>query len=308
VARPGIINFLFYGVRGALGLSPPGRSLHIFSDDVFLVSFPKSGNTWTRFLVGNLISTAQPATFSNIHILVPDPTGTSRRDFNRIPRPRVIKSHECFNPRYPRVIYIVRDPRDVVVSQYHYYRKIREIADELPLETFVGRFLAGETWPYAWGHHLVSWEQHVLTWLGTREGNPRFLMLRYEDMLADTCCELRKLAAFIGLDITNAQLAQAVERSSAGKMRQIEQAQGADLDRMMGANSRKDLMFVRAAVSGGWRKDLPMPMVETIEAAWGPMMRHLGYGLTTQAPTKACDHGTITLDFGSRVGRTLLTN
>jgi len=253
--------------------------LQILPDDVFLVSFPKSGNTWTRFLLGNLVSTGEPATFSNIHLLVPDPTGTSQRDLERMPRPRVIKSHECFDPRYPRVIYIVRDPRDVVVSQYHYYRKIRYIPDDLPIETFVGRFLAGETWP------VGSWGQNVVTWLGTSEGDPRFLLLRYEDMVADTYRELRKIVAFIGLKTTAELITQAVERSSITQMRRLEKAQGKDVDRMVGTSSRKDLMFVRNGITGGWRRDLPVPMVERIEAAWGPVMQHLGYELSTLAPS-----------------------
>jgi len=302
MTRPRIINSISYRIRRALGSLPPGRCLQILPDDVFLVSFPKSGNTWTRFLLGNLLSPFEPASFSNIHILVPDPTGTSTKDFERTPRPRVIKSHDCFDPRFPRVIYIVRDPRDVVVSQYHYYRKIRYIADDLPIETFVARFLAGETWPCG------SWGQHVVTWLGTSEGNPCFLLLRYEDMLADTARELRKIAAFIGLDVTNERIAQAVERSSADRMRQIERAQGKDLDRMVGAASRKDLMFVRTATSGGWRNDLPMPMVEKMEAAWGPLIRHLGYVLTTPSSSTRQACMTLGIEFGGPLGPVALTN
>ena len=40
-----------------------------------------------------------------------------------LPRPRVLKSHESFQPHYPSVIYIVRDPRDVAVSYYHHAMK-----------------------------------------------------------------------------------------------------------------------------------------------------------------------------------------
>ena len=118
------------GTKLFFRLHYPGRALQIFPDDVFLVSFPKSGNTWTRFLIANLAHPEQPASFANLYELVPDPEGTPKRIFDRIPRPRIIKSHECFDPRYPRVIYIVRDPRDVALSQYHYHRKCRKIDDE----------------------------------------------------------------------------------------------------------------------------------------------------------------------------------
>ena len=277
-----MIRHIKAGVKRALGQHRPGRSLLLLPDDVFLVSFPKSGNTWTRFLLANLMFPDQPATFANIHRLIPDPTGTSKKDFDNLPRPRIIKSHDCFDPRFPKVIYIVRDPRDVVVSQYHYHRRIKKIADDSPIETFVGRFMAGDTCPHG------SWGQNVITWLATRQDASRFLLLRYEDMVADTPRELAKIVAFLGKTASPAQIAQAVERSSAGRMRKLEQTQTDDCELMKG--SRKDLSFVRAAGSGGWRSELPAPMVEKIEAAWGPIMRTLGYELTTRSASELREH------------------
>jgi hypothetical protein len=276
-----MIKHLIAGIQRGLGLHRPGRSLLILPDDIFLVSFPKSGNTWTRFLLANLRFPDEPATWANINRLIPDPTGTPKKDFDRMQRPRIIKSHECFDPRYPRVVYIVRDPRDVVVSQYHYHRKIRKIEDDSPIEKFVTRFLAGETCPHG------SWGQNVSTWLYTSEANSRFLLLRYEDLVEDTARELAKVAAFLHLEGGPQQIARAVERSSADQMRKLEKAQPNKNELMKG--SRKDLSFVRAAGSGGWRSDLPAPMAARIEEAWGPLMRHLGYELSSQSGSEARD-------------------
>jgi hypothetical protein len=287
-----MIKHLIAGIQRGLGLHRPGRSLLILPDDIFLVSFPKSGNTWTRFLLANLRFPNEPTTWANINRLIPDPTGTAKRDFDRMPRPRIIKSHECFDPRYPRVIYIVRDPRDVVLSQYHYHRKIRKLDDESPLEQFVTRFLAGETCPHG------SWGQNVATWLYTSEESPRFLLLRYEDLVADTARELAKVAAFLQLSAGPVQIAQAVERSSADRMRQLEKKQTDKNELVKG--SRKDLSFVRAAGSGGWRSELPTPMVARIEAAWGPLMQRLGYELSTQSSMRERDYATQGMPGGAR--------
>ncbi len=279
----GAIKHLKAAYKRAVGLNKPGKSLVILPDDVFLVSFPKSGNTWTRFLVANLRFPNEPATFANINRLIPDPTATARRDFDRMSRPRIIKSHECFDPRYPRVINVVRDPRDVVVSQYHYHRKIKKIADDSPIEKFVTRFLAGETCPHG------SWGQNVATWLYTSEGNPRYLLLRYEDLIADTPRELAKVASFLNLPSSPELLGQAVERSSADRMRTLEKQQDHGLYR----NSRKDMSFVRAAGSGGWRKDLPVEQAARLEAAWGPLMLHLGYELATRSAADVGEYASF---------------
>jgi hypothetical protein len=87
-----MLKHLIAGIKRGLRLHHPGRSLLILPDDIFLVSFPKSGNTWTRFLLGNLTHPEQPATFANIRRLIPDPSGTTKKDFDLMPRPRIIKS------------------------------------------------------------------------------------------------------------------------------------------------------------------------------------------------------------------------
>ena len=280
-----IVARLKAATKRVFGLLPPRRELVIAPDDVFLVSFPKSGNTWTRFLIANLVHPERPADFGNIHLLVPDPYATAKRDFDRMPGPRIIKSHECFDPRYPRVIYIVRDPRDVLVSQYHYHRKCRRIADDYPMEKFVARFLAGETCPHG------SWGENVATWLTARNGDPRFLLLRYEDMVADTARQLAQVAAFLGVSATPQQLSQAVERSSVGPMRELEKAQS-DLCGLT-KETRQDLSFVRTGKAGGWTSELDEALAAEIEDAWAPLMNHLGYELSSPPRLQSKDFGSV---------------
>jgi hypothetical protein len=280
-----MMNVLIGGIKHALGLQCPGRSLLILPDDVFLVSFPKSGNTWTRFLVSNLVHPEREASFGNLRELIPDQNGESKRVFDHLPRPRIIKSHECFEPRCRQVIYIVRDPRDVVISLYHYHRKRRRIEEDCSLETYVERFLAGTAWPHG------SWGENVGSWLLTRRKHPQFLLLRYEDMLTDTVGELARIAGFLGICTTVERVSEAVARSSVDQMRKSEKTEGhlSGLTR----GSRKDLSFVRAARSGGWRSELSASQAAKIEAAWGPLMQHLGYELSSQAPPAKQDYSSL---------------
>ena len=255
--------------KRVFGLHSPGRNLAVFPDDTFLVSFPKSGNTWARFLIANLVRPNEKIDFSNVNGVIPGPEVTPNRDLMRIPRPRIIKSHQYFDPRYKQVIYIVRDPRDVVVSQYHFQRKRKLVADGFPLADFVGKFLAGENCFYG------SWGEHVGSWLATRHGQQGFLLLRYEDMVADTAPELAKVAAFLNVSATPDRIAQAVQRSSADTMRQLEKSQAQLFTSTK--NTRQDIPFVRAPKAGGWRDALPEESVARIEQAWGHLIRWLGY-------------------------------
>src|ERR1700732_1176699 len=84
--------------RVLIGRQMAGQNLTVFSDDVFLVSYPRSGNTWTRFLIGNLIYQREPVTFANIESRIPEIYFNPDRVMRRLARPRILKSHECFQP------------------------------------------------------------------------------------------------------------------------------------------------------------------------------------------------------------------
>ncbi|MFY9560982.1 MAG: sulfotransferase domain-containing protein [Terriglobales bacterium] len=262
-------------VKYLLGTDIAGRNLAVYPDDTFIVSYPRSGNTWTRFLVANLVHPEQPVTFANIEQLIPDCEAMSSRHVKRVPRPRIIKSHEYFDPRYRKVIYIVRDPRDVALSYYDFSRKYRQIEDNYPLTRFVSDFVGGRLSSADWG----TWGENVGSWVHTRNGRPGFLLLRYEDMLSNAERELAKVADFLGIESSAERLAAAVERSSADRMRSFERTQG---DQWVATkNKRRDIPFVRTATSGLWKEKLPASSIAEIESAWGHLMRGLGYDLTT---------------------------
>jgi hypothetical protein len=267
---------LVYGMKLLLGRDNPGRNLTIYEDDVFIASYSKSGNTWTRFMVANLVHPQEPVTFLNIDHVSPDPDLCTRKFLKNCPRPRIMKSHHPFDPRYKRVVYIVRDPRDVMLSQYHFQIKRGVIQTGHPIEEFVQRSVRGEANAYG------SWGQNVGSWLIARYNTPGFLLLRYEDLKERPEEGLAKIAALLGLNVDSQQLARAVELSSADRMRKLERLQADKWASTSG--TRKDLPFVRSAVAGEWRSGLPEPAVAHIERAWGHIMRALGYETVTGAP------------------------
>src|SRR6476646_4264045 len=121
---------MLFGIKSVfkylLGTDIADRNVAVYADDTFVVSYPRSGNTWTRFLIANLLHPDLNVSFTNIEKLIPDTSSQSNRALKRTPRPRIIKTHEYFDHRYPKVIYIVRDPRDVVLSYYDFQRKYRQ--------------------------------------------------------------------------------------------------------------------------------------------------------------------------------------
>jgi hypothetical protein len=209
--------------------------------------------------------------FANINRLLPAPGVSSKRFLKKLPRPRILKSHEPLDLRFKKVIYLVRDPRDVAVSEYHFSLKKRYIDSSVSLEEFVTLFIAGQTAGYG------SWWEHAAGWIAARQGNPAFLLVRYEDLLSDSVTHTARIAEFLGIKASPERLLAAVERSSADRMRKLEKQQA---DHWTGTkDTRRDIPFVRAATSGGWRQALPPGSAEQIEAAWAPLLNFLGYEL-----------------------------
>jgi hypothetical protein len=260
-------------IRVLTGREAAGPRATVFPDDVYLTSYPRSGNTWTRFLLGNLLNPVDPASFVNIEIYF-NPDHVLRS----LPRPRLLKSHEAFHPNYPRVIYIVRDPRDVAVSFYHHNIKAGIIPDDYPMDEFIPGFVAAK-YDSRWG----SWADNVMSWMAMRQGRSSFLLLRYEDMKENTPRELLKVARFLqdagfpNIATSSDRLARAVELSTPERMRVLEKEQSRQHHQLR--RTRQDKPFIRSAKSGGWQTDLSQRSMELIESEWGSIMQTLGYPL-----------------------------
>lgn len=268
------------GLRRALNLHRPGRNLDVFPDDTFLLSYPKSGNTWSRFLVANLIRHGEEVDFSNINQIIPSTEGASKRYLNGVPRPRVLKSHDYFDPRYPKIVFIVRDPRDVALSEYHWDIKRRALSEDCRIEDFIERFIRGPL-----NHPFGTWGDNVGSWFYTRRDSPSFLLVKYEALQADPKREVARIARFLNVPGDPDRIEFAIRQSSADRMRELERKQG-----HLWASTketRQDKPFIRAAKSGGWKAELPEACVLRLEAAWGGLMSDLGYELTARGPLEA---------------------
>jgi hypothetical protein len=109
--------------------------------------------------------------------------------------------------------------------------------------------------------------------------------VRYEDLSAAPQQGLRRIADFLGLRPSDAELGLACERSSFEAMRKLERFQAetaGNLNRV-----RVQQPFVRSGTVGGWRREMPPALAAQITARWGTTMAALGYGEPTAAPELA---------------------
>jgi alcohol sulfotransferase len=233
------------------------------SADVVFVSFGKSGRTWLRVMISQLfrvkydlpqdiilsydnfhaLNKAVPTTFFTHDNYIKDYTG----DF------------DSKKPFYDKpVVLLVRDPRDVAVSQFHQW-KFRLKESKVALNNYPPRnqeislfdFVMSER-----GGGMAEVIEYMNLWAKEVEKMQRFHLVRYEDLRAEPEKGLRGMLDFLGVDASDAEVSSAVEYSSFENMKKMESQ---EQSRFSGGRMKPrdkdnpDSYKVRRAKVGGYR-------------------------------------------------------
>ena len=273
-------------------------------DDVFLVGHPKSGNTWIAYMLAVFLSNDREGEVNlyNVGDYVPFVHGRDHEiaSHGDLPDPRVFRNEYPRHPgRYPLTLYLVRDPRAVLVSFWHMY--VTMFGDrDMTLSIFVDGYLSG-TAPFdAWHRHLARWDRQVSAALRRAERGDRICIARYEDFVEDREAALRRVAEFIGRvpaecvpvrissargsdgdgDVAEggasfeARLSRAVARGAFEAMKEVEDRHGAEA--YLG-RARAEGRFIRRGRTDGWKDEMELGVAARIETAFGQVMELAGY-------------------------------
>jgi estrone sulfotransferase len=203
--------------------------------DVLLTSFPRSGNTWIRFFLCNLISLREwegkPVDFRILNDTMPE-LGVSNllTSWGHSTIPRVIKTHRpygLFLGRAPAVG-IIRDPRDVMVS-FYYYARDRNRVFKGPFSEFLRHGSFG----------LVSWFEHYTSWRDRWT-----ITIRYEDITENPVREFDRILELLGVRAPEDVIREAIARSD---IREVRKAEGVDA-----STAHPGARFARSGASGQW--------------------------------------------------------
>ena len=236
-------------------------------DDLYVVSFPKSGATWMNFLMANIHILASDSkrhvTFFNVTDFIPDVQANKNIKAEpplSFPGFRVMKSHAQYNPNYKKVIYIVRDPRDAMASYYVFARQLGLYVGEI--STFIRDEHFG----------VNAWVDHVKGWFLDSPIATRVLPVRYED-LKGSCVETMKSVYFqFGYKLDDDLLKAAAELSSFANMKSIEKTFNHG-----GRDRFSEFEFMRKGESGNWQKALSPEDIRYIEQQARPWLEHFNY-------------------------------
>ncbi|MEM9499100.1 MAG: sulfotransferase domain-containing protein, partial [Pseudomonadota bacterium] len=270
---------------------------------VWLASYPKSGNTWTRiFLANYLFNAPSPLNINKVTALglgdsvrqayekvlgqkfpvgregasVPYRTRlfasivANKADMN------FMKTHnfnenvfgiQLIPDKYTKsAVYIMRNPLDMVISYAKQY--------SIPVDAAAN--LIGQSGNYSQGddetieQFFGSWSQHVRSW--TRKHDYPVCVLQYEHMLADPHGQFRKVLDLLGVPIDEERLDRAVRFSSFDEVSKQEKNIG-----FIEKPKESDQLFFGRGQSGHWRDELGADVVKRIRTDHKAVMKQYGY-------------------------------
>jgi len=170
------------------------------------------------------------------------------------------KSHFLPRPEYRRVIYILRDGRDAMVSYWHYISAIT--GTEVDFLKFV---TTGEClFPCKWPRHVTEWMQNPY--------NAEMIVIRYEDLLADPVREFKKLCSFAGLSRDDATLEEIAKATGFSVMQEREKKHG-----WSGSVWPKDRLFVRRGKVGAYLDEMPGDVLKAFSGEASAVLKQYGY-------------------------------
>lgn len=231
-------------------------------NDIYIVGYPKSGNTWMQFIVSCIKYGINPDFLSEslAQELVPDIH--ARKYYKRYSPQMAFKAHSLPNKIMKQVIYIVRDGRDVLASYYGMYQSMGISVDVKKMVT-KGDFLN----TCKWHEHISSWKKNPY--------NAKILVIKYENLISNPITELQKISFFLNIKQDDSFLTKVADGNTFEKIKNKAIVMGTAKHFFdQHADGHK---FYRKGKVGSFKEDIPDEVLEIFQNESFQELSELGY-------------------------------
>ncbi|XP_075771259.1 sulfotransferase 2B1-like isoform X2 [Pelodiscus sinensis] len=240
-------------VHSAESLRYARLRFQVRDQDVFSITYPKSGTTWMQELLTLIHSDGDPQLAQSVPSWERVPwleQITAAGYLENRPCPRLVSSHlpcdlfpSSIQGSNAKVIYTMRNPKDVCVSLYYYSKMASFLETQEDFGEFVEQFSAGKVL-------FGSWFQHVKGWLGMRD-RLRFLLLTYEELHQDLRGSVQRICRFLGRELEERALDAVVANASFQVMKQNKMCNYSLVPQDI--MDQRISPFLRKGVPGDWK-------------------------------------------------------
>ncbi|KAL2103366.1 hypothetical protein ACEWY4_000234 [Coilia grayii] len=223
-------------------------------DDVIAITYPKSGTVWMQEILSLILSGGD---FTTVHTI---PNWYRAPWLNSVPAalvlenkpsPRAMVCHmpyhlmppSFFSSQAKVVIYLARNPKDVLVSSFYFHQMANFLDDPGTFDEFLEKFLAGEVFYGKWTDHVKSWRNNDL--------GDRILFVTYEEMIKDLRGVLKRFLDFLGREMTEESMDQVVSHCTFSQMKNNAMSNLSMVPRDVMDHEKSS--FLRKGIVGDWK-------------------------------------------------------
>ncbi|NXU59406.1 ST3A1 sulfotransferase, partial [Turnix velox] len=273
----------YFGVETTPEYVASLEDFEIKDNDVFLVTYPKSGTVWTQNILSLIMHEGHRNGTENMETMDRIPWieyNVKNMDYGTLPEPRVFATHLPYylvprglkNKRallcllvVLQVIYVSRNPKDVLVS-YYYFSKYMNSVEEIPdFNLFMERFLAGKVLGSSWLDHIAGWYNHAEDF--------NILFLTYEDMKKDLRSAVLKICNFLGKKLSEEEVDSVVRQATFENMKKDPRANYESLPDDVVAKDKGS--FLRKGTVGDWKNTMTVAQSERFDKFMKEKMKSL---------------------------------
>lgn len=257
------------------------NEFQVQDDDVYIVTFPKSGTNWMMEIVSLIQSNGDISWCQQVpnYVRIPwlDVCGSGMKLVDESKPPRLFASHlpvqffpKSFFSSKAKVIYTARDPKDVLVSLYHFAIMSYVIKTPNSFDEFLEDFLQGRV-PFG------SWFDHIKGWLQMKD-NSNFFFITYEDLKKDHRGAVKKICKFLGKELEEQTIDVVVEQSSFSMMKRNNMCNNKMApDYIINPNKNN---FMRKGTTNDWKNHFLQKQREYMDTVYREKMKGLSFKFT----------------------------
>ncbi|XP_006839969.1 PREDICTED: amine sulfotransferase-like [Chrysochloris asiatica] len=251
------------------------EDFEIRDDDVFIITYPKSGTIWTQQILSLIYFEEHRNRTDNVDTMDRAPFleyNIRKMDYYTRPSPRLFSSHipyylapKGLKNKKPKIIYIYRNPKDVLISYFHFTKLMAVLEDVHSIEQFMRRFLDGKVVGSLWFDHIRGWYEH--------RHNFNILFMMYEEMKKDLRSSVLKICNFLEKELSEETLDAVVRQATFKNMKSDTKANYEQIIKEEIGTRTDQGSFLRKGTIGDWKNHMTVDQSERFDRIFQRKMK-----------------------------------
>ncbi|XP_034380863.1 amine sulfotransferase-like isoform X2 [Arvicanthis niloticus] len=252
------------------------EDFEIRDDDVFIITYPKSGTIWTQQILSLIYFEGHRNNTENISTIDRAPFleyNINNLDYAKMSSPRIFTTHlpyylvpKGLKEKKTKTLYIYRNPKDVLISFFHFSNWVVTFEPTDTIDNYLEKFLDGKVLGSRWFDHIRGWYEH--------RHDFNIMFLSYEDLKKDLRSSVLKICNFLEKELSEEDVDAVVRQATFQNMKSDPVANyNYIMNKEVGVRNN-DGYFLRKGTIGDWKNHLTVEQNERFDMIFKKNMKN----------------------------------